>query len=103
MHEIAKVLAIFPEPFEANLFSNTSLGFALDNLFHYLEIGSMLDEVSSDADLVLATSTRSSLEFINRRSCVGVACAVDRQRQYYDSLGQLGVVAQIGSRTPSLG
>ena len=101
--EIARALVLFPEPFEAYLFSNSSSTVALDNRFHYLEIGSMLDEVSSDADLVLTTSSTSSLEFIARGLCVGVACAVDNQRQYYDSLGQLGVSAQIGLRTPALG
>ena len=101
--EIAKALAKFPEPFEAYLFSNSSSAVALDDRFHYLEIGSMLDEVSSDADLVLTTSSTSSLEFIARGFCIGVACAVDNQRQYYDSLGQLGVATQIGFRDPSLG
>ena len=38
------------------------------------------------------------MEFIARGLCVGVACAVDNQEQYYDSLGQLGVAAQIGLR-----
>ena len=66
-------------------------------------IGHMLDEVSRDANLILTTSSTSSLEFIAQGICVGVACAVDNQRQYYDSLGQLGVAAQIGLRNPSLG
>lgn len=101
--EIAKALIIFPEPFEAYLFSNSSSAVALDNRFHYLEIGSMLDKMSSNADLVLTTSSTSSLEFIARGFCVGVACAVENQRQYYDSLGQLSVAAQIGLRTPALG
>ena len=101
--EIAKALVIFPESFEAYLFSNSSFDVALDNRFHYLAIGSILDEVSSDADLVLTTSSTSSLEFIARGFCVGVACAVDNQRQYYDSLGQLGVAAQIGLRDPTIG
>ena len=38
------------------------------------------------------------MEFIARGLCVGVACAVDSQEQSYDSLGQLGVAAQIGLR-----
>ena len=101
--EIAKVLALLPESFEVYLFSNVSSSLALDSRFHYLEIGSKLDEVSKDANLILTTSSTSSLEFIARGFCVGVACAVDNQRQYYNSLGQLDVAAQIGFRDPSLG
>ena len=57
-------------------------------------IGHMLDEVSRDANVVLTTSGTSSLEFIGQGICVGVACVVDNQRQYYESLGQLGVAAK---------
>ena len=101
--EIARVIATFPEPFDAYLFSNSSSAITTDDRFHYLAIGSMLDKVSSDADLVLTTSSTSSLEFIARGFCVGVACAVDNQRHYYDSLGEHGVAAQIGLRTQSSG
>jgi spore coat polysaccharide biosynthesis predicted glycosyltransferase SpsG len=101
--EIAKALAIMPESFEVFLFSNSSSTINLDSRFHYLDIGSKLDEVSREADLILTTSSTSSLEFIARGFCVGVACAVDNQRQYYDSLGELGVAAQIGFRMPTLG
>ena len=101
--EIAMTLAILPELFEACLFSNSSSDVTLDSRFHYFKIGSGLDEVSKDADLVLTTSSTSSLEFIARGFCVGIACAVDNQRQYYNSLGQLGVAAQIGLRESALG
>ena len=46
----------------------------------------------------MTTASTSSLEFIARGLCVGVACAVDNQEQNYDSMGQLGVAAQIGLR-----
>ena len=101
--EIAKVLAVLPEPFDVYLFANSVSAITLDSRFHYLEIGSMLDEMSRDADLIFTTSSTSSLEFIARGFCVGVVCAVDNQRQYYDSLGQLGVAAQIGLRTSTTG
>lgn len=101
--EIAKVLAVLPDSFEVYLFSNSPSDRALDSRFHYFEIGSKLDTVSRDANLILTTSSTSSLEFIARGFCVGVASAVDNQRQYYNSLGQLGVAAQIGFRDPSLG
>lgn len=38
------------------------------------------------------------LEFLARGICVGIACAVDNQRQYYSSLGELGVTAQLRFR-----
>lgn len=101
--EIAKVLTKLPELFEVYLVSNFTSSTPLDPRFHYLEIGARLDEVSRDADLILTTSSTSSLEFIAQGFCVGVACAVANQRQYYDSLGQLGIAAQIGSRTQASG
>ena len=103
VHEIAKVLAMIPELFEVYLFSNSTSSQRLDSRFHNVEIGPKLDEVSRDADLIFTTSSTSSLEFIARGFCVGVACAVDNQEQYYRSLGQLRVAAQIGLRTPSSG
>ena len=101
--EISKILAVFPELFEVNLFTNFSSNFTSDSRFHFIEIGSILDEVSRDANLILTTSSTSSLEFIARGLCVGIACAVDNQRHYYDGLGQLGVAAKIGSFSPSSG
>jgi len=99
--EIAKILAEFPELFEAYLFSNSTSKENLDDRFHYVEIGQKLDELIRDADLVFTTSNTSSLEFIARGLPVGVACAVDNQEQYFKSLGELGVAAQIGFRTLS--
>ncbi len=99
--EISKVLTTFSELFEAYLFTNVSSTFASDSRFHFVEIGSSLDEVSRDANLVLTTSSTSSLEFIARGFCVGVACAVDNQAQYYDALARFGVAAQIGSHSSS--
>ena len=61
----------------------------------------LLDEVSRDANLILTTSSTSSLEFIARGFSVGVACAVENQKQYYDAFARLGIAAQIGFRTSS--
>jgi spore coat polysaccharide biosynthesis predicted glycosyltransferase SpsG len=101
--EISKVLATFPDVFEVYLFTKLSCNFPSDSRFHFLEIGPLLDEVSRDANLVLTTSSTSSLEFIARGFCVGVACTVENQRQYYDALGYLGLAAQIGSHEFSSG
>ena len=80
------------------LFSNSILDSALDSRFRINEVGHRLDELTKDIDLVLTTASTSSLEFLARGMCVGIACAVDNQQQYYDSIGQLGIAAQIGFR-----
>lgn len=97
--EISKVLASLDEVFEAYLFTNSDVGYQSDGRFHFYEIGESLEKVSRDADLILTTSSTSSLEFIAQGHCVGIVCAVDNQKQYYDQLGDLGVAAQIGVRT----
>ena len=63
-----------------------------------MEVGPRIDELTNNVDLVLTTASTSSLEFLARGFCVGIACAVDNQEQYYNSLGELGVAAQIGLR-----
>lgn len=98
VNEIAKILALIPQEFEAYLFSNSTLDSTLDSRFRVIEVGQRLDELTKNVDLVLTTSSTSSLEFIARGLCVGVICAVDNQKQYYNSLGELAVAAQIGFR-----
>ena len=98
VNEIAKILAIIPEQFEVYLFSNSVLDSSLDTRFHVIEVGQQLDELTKSVDLVLTTSSTSSLEFLARGLCVGIICAVDNQEQYYNSLGELAVAAQIGFR-----
>ena len=98
VHEIAKILVTLSGQFEVYLFSNANLDSTLDSRFHRIEVGQQLDELTKDVDLVLTTSSTSSLEFLARGLCVGIVCAVDNQEQYYDSLGELGVAAQIGFR-----
>jgi len=101
--EISKILATFTESFEVYLFTNFSSEFGADSRFHFCKIGNLLDEVSISANLVLTTSSTSSLEFIARGFCVGVACAVENQRQNYDAFAKLGIAAQIGSYSSLLG
>ena len=96
--EIAKILVVIPEQFEVYLFSNTYLDSVLDNRFRYIEVGQQLDELTRNVDLVFTTASTSSLEFLARGLCVGIACAVDNQEQYYNSLGELDAAAQIGFR-----
>ncbi len=48
--------------------------------------------------MILTTASTSSLEFLARELCIGVACVVDNQKQIYETLGELGVAAQFGIR-----
>jgi len=98
VNEIAKNLVTFSEDFEVCLFSNSILDSHLDSRFRYVEVGNQLDELLEDADLVLTTASTSSLEFLARGLCVGIACVVDNQKQYYKIMGELGVAAQFGFR-----
>jgi hypothetical protein len=59
-------------------------------------IGSDLDLIASDVDIVFTTASTSSLEFIAREIPMGVVCAVDNQEDYYSQLGKLGYASQIG-------
>ena len=103
VQKIAEVLNLISAPFDVYLFSNSLSMEVLDSRFKYFKAGSSLDEVSRDADLALTTSSTSSLEFLARGICVGIACAVENQKQYYDSLSQLEVAAKIGVRSQTLG
>jgi spore coat polysaccharide biosynthesis predicted glycosyltransferase SpsG len=99
VNKIARALAETPVNFEAYLFSRSVFDAALDSRFHYIQVGQQLDELTKDVDLVLTTASTSSLEFLARGLCVGIICAVENQRQYYNSLSRLGVIAQLGIRT----
>ena len=98
---ISKILAKFSEALEVLVFSNSVFEETLDSRFQFIEIGPRLDELTQNVDLVLTSSSTSSLEFIARGLCVGVACAVNNQQQNYLSLGQFGTAAQIGFRNSS--
>ena len=98
VNEIAKVLSGIDDPFEAYLFTNSAHNKICDPRFNYVDIGPQLDDVIQNVDLVLTTSSGSSLEFIASGLPIGVACVVDNQKQCYESLGELDVAAQIGFR-----
>ena len=99
VHEIAKILVALPDTFEVYLFTNFSADLVSDSRFSHVEIGTQLELVIRNVDLVFTTSSTSSLEFIACGLPVGVAWAVDNQEQYYASLGHLGIAAQLGSFT----
>lgn len=59
-------------------------------------IGTNLDLIANQVDVVFTTASTSSLEFIAKEIPTGVACAVENQAGYYDQLGKLGYALQIG-------
>jgi spore coat polysaccharide biosynthesis predicted glycosyltransferase SpsG len=98
VNEIAKILVTFSEEFIAYLFSKSIADSNLDSRFRYIDMGDRFEELTSTADLILTTASTSSLEFLARELCVGIACVVDNQKQNYETLGELGVAAQFGIR-----
>jgi spore coat polysaccharide biosynthesis predicted glycosyltransferase SpsG len=99
VNEIARILTKATGDFEVYLFTSFDFDSVADSRFHYVQLGQQLDDITQDADLVITTASTSSLEFLARGLCVGIMCALDNQRQYYNSLGRLGVAAQLGLRT----
>jgi spore coat polysaccharide biosynthesis predicted glycosyltransferase SpsG len=103
VQEVTKILVKIQEQFEVYLFSNSNFASALDSRFFFFEVGKQLDELTKDADLVLTTASTSSLEFLARGLCVGIACAIENQEQNYRSLSKVGVAAQLGVRNADTG
>ncbi len=96
---IAKVIRPFMMNLEVHLFTNEKIAteFSRDFIIH--PIGSELDLIAQEVDLVLTTASTSSLEFIAREIPTGVVCLIDNQEDYYEQLGRLGYATQIGIRT----
>jgi spore coat polysaccharide biosynthesis predicted glycosyltransferase SpsG len=74
---------------------------SLDPRFSVIEFGFDIDQEISRADLVLTTASTSSFEILARELPLGIACAVENQKSNYEVLGNLGLAAQIGERTPN--
>jgi spore coat polysaccharide biosynthesis predicted glycosyltransferase SpsG len=83
---------------EVHAFTNDVIPEGIGVNFIVHPIGSELDLIARDADVVLTTASTSSLEFIAREIPTGVVCAVDNQEAYYEQLGRLGFASQIGVR-----
>jgi spore coat polysaccharide biosynthesis predicted glycosyltransferase SpsG len=96
VNEIARLLVTFNEEFEVILFSNDAHELTLDSRFRYVQLSQDLDKQTQNADLILTTASTSSLEFLARGFSVGIACAVDNQKQNFRVLDELGVAAPFG-------
>jgi spore coat polysaccharide biosynthesis predicted glycosyltransferase SpsG len=96
---VAEVIHSLKLNLEVHLFTNAEIltKFSWGLFVH--PIGSELDIIARDVDVVLTTASTSSFEFIAREIPTGVVCAIDNQESYYKQLGRLGYATQIGVRT----
>jgi len=99
---IAEKLVAIPVFNRAIFFTEDALGLELlDSRFQILPFGNSLDQVIESADLVLTTASTSSLEVLAREVHLGVACAVDNQKAYYDALEKTYAAGMLGKRSDS--
>lgn len=96
---IAEVIQPFMMNLEVHLFTNEQISAEFSHNFIIHPIGSELDLIAQEVDLVLTTASSSSLEFIAREIPTGVVCLIDNQEDCYEQLGRLGYATQIGVRT----
>jgi spore coat polysaccharide biosynthesis predicted glycosyltransferase SpsG/RimJ/RimL family protein N-acetyltransferase len=96
VEEMSRILSKIPGDFVASFFSNFPDKVTKDFRFNVFPLGDDLDKVGNKSDLVLLPSGSTSLEFLARGCAVGIACVYENQKQYYLSLSNLEVVAQIG-------
>jgi spore coat polysaccharide biosynthesis predicted glycosyltransferase SpsG len=96
VRSICETLTDCQENFRASIFSNDSDLALIDSRFSVIPVGYELDVYAANSDLVFTTASTSSLEFIAREVAVGIACAVDNQQKYYESLSCAGVAYPIG-------
>jgi spore coat polysaccharide biosynthesis predicted glycosyltransferase SpsG len=93
---ISKVFNSMNLKMEVHAFTNAVIPDVSAVKYVIHSIGSDLDLIASDVDIVFTTASTSSLEFIAREIPMGVVCAVDNQEDYYSQLGKLGYASQIG-------
>ena len=96
---IAEVIHSLKLNLEVHLFTNAEIPTKFSGGLVIHPIGTELDIIARDVDVVLTTASTSSLEFIAREIPTGVVCVVDNQENYYNQLGRLGYATQIGVRT----
>jgi spore coat polysaccharide biosynthesis predicted glycosyltransferase SpsG len=97
VHAVCMTLRNIQGEFRARIFSNDFSLAKLDSRFTIIQIGSDLDLHAANAELVFTTASTTSLEFIAREVAVGLGCAVDNQKEYYETLVLAGVAIPIGT------
>lgn len=97
--KVAKVLGEIKVDFQATLFTNDSTPIIDDVRFSNVRLGAELDFYAERADLIFTTASTSSLEFVAREVPIGIGCAVENQRYFYEKLVGMGAASPIGSFT----
>lgn len=96
---IAEAVAHFPNFDSAQIYSDKLHDFsALDPRFQVKPFGLGIDRDIQKSDLVFTTASTSSLEVIARGIPLGVACSVENQVNYYQSMSDLGFASPVGER-----
>jgi spore coat polysaccharide biosynthesis predicted glycosyltransferase SpsG len=95
---ITNVIGCMDLNLEVHAFSEDAIPIHTRTKFIRHSIGAELDSIAGDVDLVFTTASTSSLEFIAREIPMGVVCAIENQMEYYEQLGKLGYVSQLGFR-----
>lgn len=93
---ISEVFGSMRLKMEVHTFTNALIREDSEVRFVKHPIGTDLDLIALDVDVVFTTASTSSLEFIAREIPTGIVCAVDNQIDYYAQLGSLGYAAQVG-------
>ena len=93
---VCEVLKNTQGDFHVSIFTNRVELAGLDSRFTAISIGSELDRYAANCELVFSTASTTSLEFIAREVAVGIGCAVDNQKEYYQALSSAGVAVPIG-------
>jgi spore coat polysaccharide biosynthesis predicted glycosyltransferase SpsG len=94
---IACVLRGFELDFQATLFSSELVFNQDDYRFTVINLGNQLDFFAESADLIFTTASTSSLEFVARELPMGIGCAIENQKYYYEKLAAIGAAIPIGS------
>jgi len=95
---IAKEILRIPGNYKFIFISNDEAIEDLDERFSVTLIGGIKEEDFQSVDLAFTTASTSSLEFIAREIPCGIACAVDNQQIYYQSIEKYGLAVCIGTR-----
>lgn len=93
---VAKVLSKNKNNFRVTLVMDRQKLGDIDQRFSIIPFGEGLDLISGYMDVVFATASTTSLEFIARGCAVAIGCAVDNQEQYYKELSSNNFALPIG-------
>ena len=95
--EVVKAIHSVAGNFFVTVLSGRSIRISNDERFKYVEMGSTLEDLLVDTDLVFTAAGTSSWEFLSCAFPIGLACAADNQLANYQYQTQTGLAAGIGS------